>query len=103
MCVRSYYLLFTEIVIEWIVVRPVHGLGQFSFGPNPDLTFRHRVEGGRTRNRPPVSIGRVSFGFECGRFQFMVIGNYICRWKLQNFCPNLQILAKNLCSLAGSG
>ena len=70
MCVRSYYLLFTEIVIEWIVVRPVHGLGQFSFGPNPDSTFWRRVEGGRTRNQPPLSIGRVSFRFECGRFQF---------------------------------
>jgi len=83
MCVRSYYLLFTKTVIECIVVRPVHGLGQFSFGPNPDSTFRRRVEGGRTRNRPPVSIGRVSFGFECGWFQFswpsetaFVAGNY---------------------------
>ena len=28
------------------MTRPVHRLGQVSFGPSLDLTFRHQVEGG---------------------------------------------------------
>ena len=28
------------------MIRPVHRLGQVSFGPSLDLTFRHQVEGG---------------------------------------------------------
>ena len=103
LCVRSYYLLFTETIIEWIVVRPVHGLGRFSFGPNSNSTFRHQVKGGRTRNRLLCQlVESVSSSSVVGSIR-LVVRNCISHWKLQKFCPNLQILAKNLCGLAGSG
>ena len=43
--------------------RAVHGLGRVGFGPNPDLTHWHRVEGQRN---PKPTIRKISwFGFEC--------------------------------------
>ena len=43
--------------------RAVHESGQVGFGPSPDPTCRHQVEGGGTRNESPALIGRVGFGF----------------------------------------
>jgi len=43
------------------IIRPIHGSGRVSFGPNPDSTRHHQVEGRGTR--PLESIDRVSFGW----------------------------------------
>ena len=50
--------------------RVVPGSGRVGFGPNPDPTRRRRVEGGKTQNRLPASLGLVGFGFGwcSGRF-----------------------------------
>ena len=94
LCVRSYYLLFTETIIEWIVVRPVHGLGRFSFGPNPNSTFQHQVEGGRTRNRPLCQlVESVSSSSVVGLVR-LVVRKCISHWKLQKFCPNYKFQLK---------
>ena len=43
--------------------RAIHGLGRVGFGPNPDSTHRHRVEGWRNPKSTVRIISR--FGFEC--------------------------------------
>ena len=49
--------------IGLVASRAVHGLGRVGFRLSLDPTRRCWVDGGGTRNRPPTSIGRVSFGF----------------------------------------
>ena len=58
----KHYHLLPELNI--LSTRGVHGSGRVRFVPNPDSTRSGRVEENQTRNRPPITTGRVGSDYK---------------------------------------
>ena len=55
----SVVTINTTLQLLDIYIRGVHGSSRVGFVPNPDSTRSGRVGENQTRNRPPITTGRV--------------------------------------------